>query len=93
MDYGPWRNFHSLYNSAVGNIISYILFSLLQLICSYSLTAFISHMGTSSHSGHYVCHIKDEEGRWKIYNDNKVALSVNPPRELGYLYLYKRTGL
>ena len=50
-------------------------------------------MGNSSHSGHYVCHIKDKEGRWKIYNDNKVALSVNPPRELGYLYLYKRTGL
>merc|ERR1719447_2767846 len=56
----------------------------------YELAAFISHMGTSSHSGHYVCHIKDKEGRWIIYNDNKVALSVTPPRELGYLYLYKR---
>ena len=37
--------------------------------------------------------IDDLERRQKIYNDNKVALSVNPPRELGYLYLYKRTGL
>jgi len=59
---------------------------------SYELVAFISHMGTSSHSGHYVCHIKDSDGRWIIYNDNKVALSVNPPKELGYLYLYKRVG-
>jgi len=56
----------------------------------YELAAFISHMGSSSHSGHYVCHIKNKEGRWVIYNDNKVALSVTPPRELGYLYLYKR---
>merc|ERR1712117_220729 len=60
---------------------------------SYQLAAFISHMGSSSHSGHYVCHIKDKDGKWVIYNDNKVALSVVPPRELGYLYLYKRAGL
>ena len=32
-------------------------------------------MGTSPHSGHYVCHIKDETlGRWIIYNDNKVTI-------------------
>ena len=60
------------------------------LYSRYELAAFISHMGSSSHSGHYVCHIKDKEGRWVIYNDNKVALSVTPPRELGYLYMYKR---
>jgi len=56
----------------------------------YDLTAFISHMGSSSHSGHYVCHIKDNDGKWIIFNDNKVALSVKPPKDLGYLYLYKR---
>ena len=65
----------------------------IKLCFSYQLAAFISHMGTSSHSGHYVCHIKDSQGRWIIYNDNKVALSVTPPKELGYLYLYKRCGL
>jgi len=59
----------------------------------YELSAFISHMGSSSHSGHYVCHIKDKEGRWVIFNDNKVAVSMKPPKELGYLYLYKRAGL
>ncbi|XP_049694345.2 ubiquitin carboxyl-terminal hydrolase 5 [Helicoverpa armigera] len=55
----------------------------------YKLVAFISHMGTSSMVGHYVCHVL-HEGRWVIFNDNKVALSENPPKDLGYLYLYER---
>lgn len=55
----------------------------------YKLVAFISHMGTSTMVGHYVCHIL-HEGRWIIFNDNKVALSENPPKDLGYLYLYER---
>lgn len=57
----------------------------------YQLIAFISHMGTSTMSGHYVCHIK-KEGRWVIFNDSKVAESITPPKDLGYLYLYKRDG-
>jgi len=55
----------------------------------YELAAFISHMGTSTNVGHYVCHIK-KDGRWAIFNDEKVAVSENPPFELGYLYLYRR---
>ena len=55
----------------------------------YKLVAFISHMGTSTCVGHYVCHIL-KEGRWVIYNDEKVALSENQPKKLGYLYLYQR---
>ncbi|KAE8747199.1 hypothetical protein FOCC_FOCC006066 [Frankliniella occidentalis] len=55
----------------------------------YRLVAFISHMGTSTMVGHYVCHIR-KDGQWVIYNDNKVAVSENPPKELGYLYLYER---
>eukprot|EP00959_Pyramimonas_sp_CCMP1952_P424179 8884723-Pyramimonas_sp.AAC.2 len=39
--------------------------------------------------GHYVCHIK-KEGRWVLYNDEKVAVSQKPPLDLGYLYIYKR---
>lgn len=46
-------------------------------------------MGSSVHVGHYVCHIL-RDGKWVIYNDNKVALSEKPPKGLGYLYLYKR---
>lgn len=48
-------------------------------------------MGTSIFVGHYVCHIK-KDGEWIIYNDNKVSKSVDPPLDLGYIYLYKRTG-
>jgi ubiquitin carboxyl-terminal hydrolase 5/13 len=55
----------------------------------YNLLAFVSHMGNSPQSGHYVCHIKEGD-RWIIFNDNKVATSERPPKELGYLYLYKR---
>lgn len=59
----------------------------------YQLKAFISHMGTSTMCGHYVCHIKKDE-QWYIYNDSKVAISENPPKEFGYLYFYERiTGL
>lgn len=63
-------------------------------VARYTLSAFITHMGSSSHSGHYVCHIKDPEDstKWIIFNDNRVQLSVTPPKELGYLYLYKREG-
>ncbi|XP_052819393.1 ubiquitin carboxyl-terminal hydrolase 5-like [Mya arenaria] len=55
----------------------------------YKLVAFISHMGTSTMVGHYVCHIL-KEGRWVIFNDEKVALSEHPPMDLAYLYFYKR---
>ncbi|GFO16131.1 ubiquitinyl hydrolase 1 [Plakobranchus ocellatus] len=55
----------------------------------YKLVAFISHMGTSTNVGHYVCHIL-RDGQWVIYNDEKVALSENPPKDLAYLYLYQR---
>ncbi|CAB1314306.1 unnamed protein product [Coregonus sp. 'balchen'] len=55
----------------------------------YELFAFISHMGASTMSGHYVCHIK-KEGRWVIFNDHKVCLSERPPKDLGYIYFYRR---
>uniref|UniRef100_A0A8C8DKQ4 Ubiquitin carboxyl-terminal hydrolase n=1 Tax=Oryzias sinensis TaxID=183150 RepID=A0A8C8DKQ4_9TELE len=55
----------------------------------YELFAFISHIGASTMSGHYVCHIK-KEGRWVIYNDHKVCLSERPPKDLGYIYFYHR---
>ena len=57
----------------------------------YKLVAFISHMGTSTMVGHYVCHIL-KEGRWVIFNDEKVALSEKTPKKLGYLYLYERVS-
>jgi len=56
---------------------------------SYKLVAFISHMGSNANTGHYVAHIlKDDQ--WCIFNDERVAKSENPPKDLGYLYLFKR---
>ncbi|KAL3284236.1 hypothetical protein HHI36_018399 [Cryptolaemus montrouzieri] len=55
----------------------------------YKLKAFISHMGTSTMVGHYVVHIL-KDSHWVIFNDNKVALSEHPPKDLGYMYLYQR---
>ena len=56
----------------------------------YRLKAFISHMGNSHLVGHYVAHINVDDKGWVIFNDEKVALSENPPKGMGYLYLYKR---
>lgn len=55
----------------------------------YRLIAFISHIGNHPSSGHYVAHIL-KDGRWVIFNDENVALSEHPPKDLAYLYLYKR---
>jgi len=56
----------------------------------YELVGFASHMGPNLGSGHYVAHVR-KGGRWYIYNDRKVAESRDPPLDLGYLYLYRRT--
>jgi ubiquitin carboxyl-terminal hydrolase 5/13 len=57
----------------------------------YKLRGIISHMGTSPHSGHYVAHVK-RDGKWYLFNDEKVAISQNPPVSLGYLYLLERSS-
>jgi len=49
----------------------------------------VSHMGRNTACGHYVCHLK-KQGKWVIYNDEKVAISENPPRDLAYMYLFRR---
>ncbi|KAI4321896.1 hypothetical protein MLD38_035223 [Melastoma candidum] len=55
----------------------------------YRLKGFVSHIGTSTHCGHYVAHIF-KEGKWVIFNDDKVGASVNPPKDMGYLYFFER---
>lgn len=55
----------------------------------YRLIAFISHIGNQPSSGHYVAHIL-KDGRWCIFNDERVAASEHPPKDLAYLYLYRR---
>lgn len=56
---------------------------------NYQLCGIISHIGKNTGSGHYVCHLK-KDGKWVIFNDEKVALSSKPPFPHAYLYLYQR---
>lgn len=72
------------------SIFSPLFFVTSSPFAGYRLKAFVSHMGTSAQTGHYISHIK-KDGRWVIFNDRKVALSAKPPRELAYLYLYEAT--
>ncbi|KAL8046490.1 hypothetical protein ABFX02_08G180900 [Erythranthe guttata] len=55
----------------------------------YRLIGLVSHIGTSTHCGHYVAHIY-KNGRWVIFNDDKVGVSKNPPLDMGYLYFFER---
>jgi len=56
----------------------------------YTLMAIISHIGKSTESGHYVCHIKNKLGQWVLYNDEKVGKCSKAPLDYGFMYLYKR---
>lgn len=56
----------------------------------YNMVAMVSHIGKNTGSGHYVAHIKRNDNKWVIYNDEKVALSENPPIQHAYLYLFQR---
>jgi len=56
----------------------------------YNMVGMISHIGKNTGSGHYVAHVK-KGTKWVIFNDEKVALSENPPVQHAYLYLYQRT--
>ncbi|KAJ9551371.1 hypothetical protein OSB04_015416 [Centaurea solstitialis] len=55
----------------------------------YRLIGLVSHIGTSTQCGHYVAHVY-KEGRWVIFNDDKVGVSKNPPKDMAYLYFYER---
>lgn len=55
----------------------------------YRLHSTITHLGTSVHSGHYVCHIK-KEGKWIYFNDAKVAETNDPPIGKGYMYFFRK---
>ena len=60
----------------------------------YRLKAFISHKGPSVHSGHYVAHVRFDDGGWVLFNDEKVVRadeeSVRELKQLAYLYIFER---
>jgi len=66
-----------------------ILFYCSIFVPEYRLIGIVSHSGTSTLCGHYVAHVL-KDGRWVIFNDNKVGASINPPKEMGYLYFFER---
>ena len=73
---------------------SVVVFDLVLETKSFILFLFfvhrISHIGKNTGSGHYVAHLK-RDGKWVIFNDEKVALSESPPRLHAYLYLFQRS--
>jgi ubiquitin carboxyl-terminal hydrolase 5/13 len=64
------------------------------LPAQYRLCAFISHKGPSVHSGHYVAHIRTDDGGWVLFNDEKVVRadegSLRALRALAYLYVFEK---
>lgn len=55
----------------------------------YNLVGLVSHIGKNTGSGHYVAHLK-KDGKWVIFNDEKVAFSEHPPIKHAYMYLFQR---
>ncbi|KAG6892715.1 hypothetical protein C0993_003163, partial [Termitomyces sp. T159_Od127] len=67
----------------------------------YRLKAFVSHKGPSTHSGHYVAHVRlpvrvgeNVKEEWVFFNDEKVLKadeeSVKELKTLAYLYFFER---
>jgi ubiquitin carboxyl-terminal hydrolase 5/13 len=56
---------------------------------NYSLYGFITHLGSSVHCGHYVCHLR-KDGKWVYFNDAKVAETNDPPIGKGYMYFFRK---
>ena len=55
----------------------------------YRLHGTITHLGSSLHCGHYVCHVR-KDGKWIYYNDSKVAETDDPPIGKGYMYFFRK---
>eukprot|EP00917_Polyrhabdina_sp_WS-2016_P031121 GHVP01066368.1.p1 GENE.GHVP01066368.1~~GHVP01066368.1.p1 ORF type:complete len:819 (-),score=155.31 GHVP01066368.1:3284-5740(-) len=61
----------------------------------YKISSFVSHIGSSINTGHYVCHTKETTrnlsgGGYLICNDEKIARSARPPLSVGYIYFLQR---
>ena len=62
----------------------------------YRLYAAITHLGKSTSTGHYVCHLRGEDGKWVLFNDEKVSEveadedGVGKGMDRAYMLLYQR---
>ena len=50
----------------------------------------MTHLGTSIDCGHYVCNTRSADGKWKYFNDAKVAETTEPPIGKGYIYFFRK---
>ncbi|MHA7877544.1 MAG: ubiquitin carboxyl-terminal hydrolase [Bacteroidota bacterium] len=60
---------------------------------NYHLHGFIVHWGSTPNAGHYVAYIRQDNGQWRSYNDDKVV-NVTLKRatkvaQQAYLYFYR----
>eukprot|EP00823_Brevimastigomonas_motovehiculus_P005005 TRINITY_DN3455_c1_g2_i1.p1 TRINITY_DN3455_c1_g2~~TRINITY_DN3455_c1_g2_i1.p1 ORF type:complete len:691 (+),score=176.58 TRINITY_DN3455_c1_g2_i1:619-2691(+) len=58
----------------------------------YRLYGVITHMGASTQTGHYVIHLL-KEGKWVLFNDNKVSYAPKTPTGYGYIYIFRKIGV
>ena len=57
----------------------------------YQLQGFILHKGNQITSGHYVAYVWNaSRSSWIVYDDERVSLSVKPPIDQAYIYIFKR---
>jgi ubiquitin carboxyl-terminal hydrolase 5/13 len=57
----------------------------------YQLAAFILHKGNQIQSGHYVAYIWSAQHKhWIVYDDERLSISLKPPVEQAYLYVFRR---
>ncbi|CCK72162.1 ubiquitin-specific protease UBP14 KNAG_0J00800 [Huiozyma naganishii CBS 8797] len=57
----------------------------------YKLYGIVCHKGNSTQSGHYVAYIRQRDGQWTLYNDEKIVCveSLDEALRNGYIFLYK----
>lgn len=61
------------------------------VVSKMELVGFISHRGSSMHCGHYVCHVKKEQDKWILFNDEKAVIVPTGKLDTScaYVLLYK----
>lgn len=88
-DFHPFHPFHSIHKGLNPSALLCLDFCAAGSPAKYQLRAFVTHIGQSTSSGHYVAHIRIGD-RWIHFNDAKVAVAEKPPIGSGYLYFFER---
>jgi hypothetical protein len=52
-----------------------------------------THFGSTSTSGHWISHLRDDRGQWIVANDERISHSLNPPQQLRYGYYVRKSKL